>query len=51
MNLEESIYDILVHYGILQDDNFKIIAGSDGSRVYVDRDFPRTEVYIERMEE
>ena len=45
-NLLEAIDDILVKYGILADDNFKIIAGHDGSRVYIDKDHPRTEVYI-----
>ena len=50
-NLLEAIDDILVKYGIIQDDNFKIIAGHDGSRVYVDRVEPRTEIYIESLEE
>lgn len=45
-NLEEAIYDIMVKYGVLADDNFKIIAGHDGSRVYVDRERPRTEIEI-----
>lgn len=48
-NLLEAITDILVKYKILVDDNFKIIVGHDGSRVYVDREHPRTEIYIERM--
>lgn len=49
-NLLEAIDDILVKYGILKDDDFKILAGHDGSRVYVDRENPRTEIYIELME-
>ncbi len=49
-NLLEAIDDILVKYGILKDDNFKILAGHDGSRVFIDRDNPRTEIYIELME-
>ena len=48
-NLEQAIYDILVKYKVLADDNFKIIAGHDGSRVYVDREHPRTEIEISRM--
>lgn len=48
-NLLEAIDDILVHYKILKDDNFKIIVGHDGSRVYVDREHPRTEIEITRM--
>lgn len=48
-NLLESIDDILVKYKVLKDDNFKIIVGHDGSRVYVDREHPRTEIEITRM--
>lgn len=50
-NLLEAIDDILVKYGVLDDDQFKIIAGHDGSRVYVDRDNPRTEIEITRITE
>ena len=46
-NLLEAIDDILVKYGVLADDNFNIIAGHDGSRVFVDRENPRTEIVIE----
>lgn len=49
-NLLEAIDDILVKYKILADDNFKVIAAHDGSRVYIDRENPRTEIYIETME-
>lgn len=45
-NLLEAITDIMVKYKILVDDNFKIIAAHDGSRVYVDREHPRTEIEI-----
>ena len=45
-NLIAAIDDILVKYGILADDNFKVIAGHDGSRVYIDKDNPRTEIEI-----
>lgn len=48
-NLLESIDDILVKYKVLKDDNFKIIVGHDGSRVYVDREHPRTEIEITSM--
>ena len=50
-NLLEAIDDILVKYKIISDDNYKIIAGHDGSRVYVDRSNPRTEIYIETLED
>lgn len=46
-NLLEAIDDILVHYGILSDDNFHVIHSHDGSRVFVDRKKPRTEIVIE----
>ena len=48
-NLHEAIDDILVKYKIVADDNFKIIAGHDGSRVFVDKENPRTEIYIESI--
>ena len=46
-NLLEAIDDILVKYGILADDNFNIIFSHDGSRVFIDKDKPRTEIVIE----
>lgn len=49
-NLLEAIDDILVHWRILADDNFHIIYSHDGSRVYIDRDKPRTEIVIEDIE-
>ena len=50
-NLLESADDVLVKYGIIPDDYFTIIGGHDGSRVLHDKDFPRTEIYITRLEE
>ncbi len=50
-NLLEATTDMLVHYGILEDDNYKIVASHDGSRVYYDKQYPRTEIYIEKFEE
>lgn len=49
-NLLEAIDDILIKYRIITDDNFKIIVGHDGSRVFVDKDNPRTEIIITRCE-
>jgi Holliday junction resolvase RusA-like endonuclease len=46
-NLLEAIDDILVTYGVLADDNFTVIVGHDGSRVYIDKENPRTEITIE----
>ena len=49
-NLLEAIDDILVKYRVLADDNFNIIVSHDGSRVYIDKKNPRTEITIERAE-
>lgn len=48
-NLLEAIDDIMVKYNVIIDDNYSIVAGHDGSRVYYDKENPRTEVYIERL--
>lgn len=45
-NLLEAIDDILVKYGVLEDDNYNIIVSHDGSRVYYDKENPRTVVEI-----
>lgn len=50
-NMLNSIDDIMVKAGLLKDDNYKIIAGHDGSRVLYSKEMPRTEVTITRMEE
>ena len=50
VNLLEATMDILVTAGVLADDNSKIVAGHDGSRVLYDKDNPRAEIYIERMD-
>ena len=46
VNLEEAAHDVMVTCGLLADDNRDIIAGTDGSRVYYDKENPRTEVEI-----
>ena len=48
-NLLESIDDIMVNAGLLEDDNYNIIASHDGSRVRYDKAKPRTEVYITKF--
>lgn len=50
-NLLAAIDDILVHYKIIADDNVNIIVSHDGSRCFVDKDNPRTEIYIYRYSE
>lgn len=49
-NMLEAIDDVMVKAGLLKDDNYKIIAAHDGSRVLYDKSNPRTEVCIERIE-
>lgn len=46
VNLQEATLDILVHCGILDDDNRNIVYTMDGSRVLYDKDNPRTEITI-----
>lgn len=50
INLHEALHDVLVKCEILEDDNCKIIAATDGSRVMYDKESPRTEVVITAME-
>lgn len=48
-NLLEAITDILVKYKVILDDNYRIVAGHDGSRVMIDKKNPRTEIEITKM--
>lgn len=48
-NLLESTCDILVHYGIIKDDNSRIVCSHDGSRVLLDREHPRAEIFVEEV--
>ena len=50
LNLLSATMDILTHYGVIVDDNSRIAAGHDGSRVLYDKERPRVEIKIERME-
>ena len=50
VNLQEATLDVLVRWNVLQDDNYKIVASMDGSRVEVDKDRPRTEITITQKE-
>lgn len=50
VNLQESICDILVKYGVLKDDNRNIVATMDGSMVLYDKENPRTEIEIQKLE-
>lgn len=46
VNLLQAVCDILVKYNIILDDNYTIVSSHDGSRVYYDKDNPRTEISI-----
>ena len=50
-NLIEATTDILVKARVLEDDNSKIVAAHDGSRVDYDKKNPRAEILIEEMED
>ena len=51
INLHSALHDCLVKHGVVTDDNYKIIATTDGSRVEIDRENARTEVIIEEKED
>lgn len=48
-NLLEATCDILKVGKVLKDDNSKIVAAHDGSRVFHDKENPRVEIYITKM--
>lgn len=50
-NYHAALHDALVKAKLLTDDNYKIIASTDGSRVLVDKQHPRIEVEITKLEE
>lgn len=45
-NLLEAIDDVMVKAGLLADDNYTVIQSHDGSRVFYDKENPRTEIHI-----
>lgn len=49
VGLLQAVDDVLTHYNVIKDDNSRIVAGHDGSRVLYDKENPRTEVYIDLM--
>lgn len=49
-NLLEATCDMLVFYKVLADDNSKIVYSHNGSKVLYDKNNPRTEIEIERVE-
>lgn len=49
-NLLEATTDMLVFYGVLEDDNRDIVATHDGSKVLYDKENPRCEIEITFLE-
>ena len=50
-NLLGATCDILVKAGVIEDDNSRIVASHDGSRVRYDKEHPRVEITITPAEE
>ena len=50
-NLYSATCDILAAAGVIKDDDFKIVASMDGSRVRFDKDNPRVEIEITKFKE
>lgn len=51
VNLQEATLDILTENGIIEDDNRNIVYSMDGSRVYYDKEEPRTEITISKIKD
>ena len=48
-NLLQASCDILTKYKVLEDDNYSVVASVDGTRVFYDKENPRCEIYIKRV--
>ena len=51
VNYMQALCDALVKAGFLSDDNVNIVHSIDGSRVYTDKENPRIEVTVTKVEE
>lgn len=51
VNLQEAILDVMVKAGCIIDDNSSIVVSMDGSKVKYDKENPRTEITITKVEE
>lgn len=49
-NLENAIADIMIKYGVIEDDNYNIIAGWDGSRIIYEKGREETIIEIEDIQ-
>ena len=45
-NYIEAANDVLVKYGVIDDDHYGVVVSHDGSRCYYDKEYPRTEIEI-----
>ena len=50
-NLLQATCDMLVKYGILEDDNYTIVSSVNGTKVEYDKENPRCEIYIQKKEQ
>lgn len=50
-NYLEAIQDVLVKYGILEDDNYNIVSSLNNCSMEIDRDNPRIEIIIDKVKE
>ena len=49
VNLHQALCDTLVKHKVVQDDNYKIIASMDGSKVVYDKENPGIELIITKL--
>lgn len=49
-NLLEAVDDLLVSAGIIADDHYGIVTAHDGSRCFWDKENPRTEIIITKLQ-
>lgn len=49
-NLLQATCDILVKYGVLSDDNYTIVSSLNGCKVEYDKENPRCEIEIEKLD-
>ena len=50
-NLENAIADIMIKYGVIEDDNYNIVAGWDGSRILYRKGEQKTIIEITEVKE
>ena len=50
-NLENAIADIMIKYGVIEDDNYNIVAGWDGSRIIFENGREETIIEIEEAKD